>query len=208
MIKNILFDIGSVLLQFDREAAIREYFFYNDTLPPEEFTFDRVFLPGQWQKMETGEMKPEEYYELFKEASGCRISFRHFCLIWCMHFREDREMIAWGRALASHFRLYFLSNTGPLHIPGLYDRFPSLLFFHGQALSWDLGVLKPAPEFFMRALKKFSLEARECLFIDDQPDNVETARGLGIQSIHHLSAEKTAAAISAALGQAGISLEL
>ncbi|OGG04655.1 MAG: hypothetical protein A3F83_00880 [Candidatus Glassbacteria bacterium RIFCSPLOWO2_12_FULL_58_11] len=208
MIKNILFDIGSVLLQFDREATIREYSCYSGIAAPAELAFESVFLPGQWQKMETGEMKSEEYYELFIKASGCRISFRHFCLIWCMHFREDREMIALGRALASKFKLYFLSNTGPLHIPGLYDRFPSLLFFHGQALSWDLGVLKPDPAFFARALDKFSLRAPECLFIDDQLCNVETARALGIQSIQHLSAEKTAAAISAALDLDGASPEL
>lgn len=140
MIKNILFDIGSVLLLFDREATVREFSYYSETIPQENFTAEHVFLPEFCPGMETGEISPCEYYERFRKVSGCRVSFRHFSLIWARYFTDSRPMIALGRSLSCRFRVYFLSNTDPLHIPMLYSRFPDLLFFHGQALSYESGI--------------------------------------------------------------------
>jgi len=208
MIKNILFDIGSVLLLFDREATVREFSYYSETIPEQEFTAEHVFLPELWLGMETGEISPCQYYERFKEISGCRISFRHFSLIWAGYFTDSRPMISLGRTLSRSFMIYFLSNTDPLHIPVLYSRFPDALFFHGQALSYDLGVLKPEPEFFERALAKFALKPSECLFIDDQYQNVQTARDLGMRAIRHFSPEQSRAEIITELERDGICLEL
>ena len=207
MIKNILFDIGSVLLLFDREATVREFSYYSETIPQENFTDEHVFLPEFWPGMETGEISPCEYYERFRKKSGCRISFRHFSLIWARYFTDSRPMITLGRSLSRRFRVYFLSHTDPLHIPVLYSRFPDVLFFHGQALSYELGVLKPERSFFARALEKFALKPSDCLFIDDQPPNVEAARKLGIRSIHHFNPEQTRAEIIDEFGRDGISLE-
>jgi len=207
MIKNILFDIGSVLLLFDREATVREFSYYSETIPQENFTAEHVFLPEFCPGMETGEISPCEYYERFRKVSGCRVSFRHFSLIWARYFTDSRPMIALGRSLSRRFRVYFLSNTDPLHIPMLYSRFPDLLFFHGQALSYELGVLKPERSFFERALAKFALKPSECLFIDDQPQNVEAARKLGMRSIHHFNPAQTRAEIIAGFERDGISLE-
>ena len=207
MIKNILFDIGSVLLLFDRGATIREFSYYSETIPQENFTAEHVFLPEIWHRMETGEISPREYYEKFKKVSGCRISFRHFSLIWARYFTDSWPMIALGRNLSRRFRIYFLSNTDPLHIPVLYSRFPNLLFFNGQALSYELGVLKPEQSFFERALAKFALKPSECLFIDDQAQNMEAARKHGMRSIQHFNPEQTRVEIIAEFERDGISLE-
>ena len=208
MIKNILFDIGSVLLLFDRGATIREFSYYSETIPQENFTAEHVFLPEIWHRMETGEISPREYYEKFKKVSGCRISFRHFSLIWARYFTDSRAMIELGRSLSSNFRIYFLSNTDPLHIPVLYSRFPNVLFSHGQALSYELGVLKPERSFFERALAKFALKPSECLFIDDLARNVEAAQRFGMRTIQHFSPEQTRAEIQAEFERDGISQEL
>ena len=208
MIKNILFDIGSVLLLFDREATVREFSYYSETIPQQKFTAEHVFLTELWLKMETGEISPGQYYERFKKVSGCRVSFRHFSLIWARYFTDSRPMVELGRSLARNFRIYFLSNTDPLHIPVLYSRFPNVLFFHGQALSYELGALKPERLFFERALARFGLEPSECLFIDDQAQNVEAARDFGMRTIQHFDPGQTRAEILAGFERDGISLEL
>jgi FMN phosphatase YigB (HAD superfamily) len=158
--------------------------------------------------METGEISPGQYYERFTKVSGCRISFRHFSLIWARYFTDSRPMIELGRSLSCNFRIYFLSNTDPLHIPVLYSRFPNALFSHGQALSYELGALKPDRSFFERALAKFALKPSECLFIDDQAQNVEAARDFGMRTIQHFDPRQTKAEIIAEFERDGISLEL
>lgn len=183
MIRNVLFDIGKVLLSFERERTLREFASYSTTIDEQDFVFGNVFVDPYWEQMELGELSPREYYEHFRVKSGCRISFRHFLLIWTAHFTPTQEMVAYGRSLVGRYRVYFFSNTDPIHIPPLFDRFPSLLFFDGHALSWELGVRKPDPEFFRRGLAKFSLDPRECLFVDDRPENTQTARQLGMQAV-------------------------
>jgi len=188
----------------DPEATAREFAFYSETIPPEKFTKERVFIPQIQPKMERGEMTPWQYYEHFLLASGCRISFRHFGIIWAKYFIEIEPMITFGRTLSREFKVYFLSNANPLHIPVLYTLFPSLLFFHGDAISYELGALKPESAFFERALAKLGLAADECLFIDDLAANVETARKLGIRSIQHLDPEETKSRITAELDKPAI----
>jgi len=200
LIKNILFDIGYVLVEGDPEATVREFSLYS-TGPQEDFRAEQVFLPDIQPAFERGEITSEQYYQAFLEVSGCRLSFRHFAVIWAKYYLEIRPMVRLGRELARRFRVFFLSNTNPLHIPVLYNLFPGLLFFHGQALSYQLGVLKPELGFYERALEKLALEPRECLFIDDQEDNVAAARDFGLRSILHLDPEQTASSIYAALGK-------
>ena len=198
MIKNILFDIGSVLVVGDPEATAREFALYS-SMPKELFGTEHVFLPEIQPAFERGEVSARQYYEAFLEVSRCRVSFRHFAIIWAKHFVEIPPMIRLGQRLARSLRIYFLSNTNPLHIPALYKLFPTLLFHHGEVLSYELGALKPERAFYDRALEKLGLGARECLFVDDLVDNVAAARDFGLRSIHHLDPVQTASDIFAAL---------
>ena len=206
MIKNVLFDIGSVLVVGDPEATAREFALYSDR-PKERFGTEHVFLADIQPAFERGEISAEQYYQAFVGVSGCRVSFRHFSIIWAKHFVEIPPMIRLGQRLARNLKVFFLSNTNPLHIPALYKLFPSLLFFHDQALSYQLGALKPDRAFYERALEKFGIKPRECLFVDDLADNVDTARDFGMRSIHHLDPANTASSIYAVLKESGIRLE-
>ncbi len=66
---------------------------------------------------------------------------------------------------------------------------------HGQALSCELGVMKPEKAFFERALEKLGLAAEECLFIDDLEKNVVSARSFGMCALRHTEPEATIAAV-------------
>ncbi|MBN2288723.1 MAG: HAD family phosphatase [Candidatus Glassbacteria bacterium] len=202
MIKNILFDIGSVLVLGDPAATAAEFALYSD-IPADRFTAGQVFLPGVQLAFERGEVSAEQYYRAFLETSRCRVSFRHFSVIWAKHFVEIPQMTRLGRELAGSLKVFFLSNTNPLHIPALYHLFPGLLFFHGQALSYELGVLKPEPAFYQRALEKLELDPGECLFVDDLADNVAAARQVGMQALRHLDPGRTASGIREVLERQG-----
>jgi putative hydrolase of the HAD superfamily len=120
------------------------------------------------------------------------MTFDEFRDVWCRIFREVPEMVDLFHRLRKRYRTYVVSNTDSLHMPYVLKRFPWLNHFDGQALSYELGVRKPDPEFFGRTLEKFGLEARECVYIDDLEENVLAGRAAGIDSIHHFTVEETA----------------
>lgn len=64
--------------------------------------------------------------------------------------------------------------------------------FDHMTFSCDVGVMKPAPEIYHDCLKGVGLEARECLFLDDRPENVDAARALGLHAVQFHSAEQVA----------------
>lgn len=199
-IRNILFDIGYVLLDFDREAVVRELAASSRTIHPERFGREQVFLPGAIEEFETGRIGGEEYFARFCQVSGCELPFGEFRRIWCAHFTEIAPMIALGRELSRDYRIYLFSDTNPLHVPAVYELHPALRFFHGEALSYRLGALKSHPGFFERALEQLGLAAGECLFIDDLEANVLAARANGIRAICHRDPESTRRGLLAALG--------
>jgi 2-haloacid dehalogenase len=81
------------------------------------------------------------------------------------------------------------------------DRFPFLEQRFGEiVVSGREGVIKPDPEIFARFLARAGLEARDCIFIDDNLVNVATAEALGFDAIRFT----TAAALSLALEDRGV----
>jgi putative hydrolase of the HAD superfamily len=60
--------------------------------------------------------------------------------------------------------------------------------FRGIVISGEIQLLKPEPEIFTHLLERFGLEARETVFIDDIPANVEGARGVGMHAIQFTDA--------------------
>lgn len=207
MLKNILLDIGNVLLMIDRESTVREFSAFRENNGDGLLEPERVFLDRERRLMERGALDPRGFYEAFLAATGCRLSYRHFVLIWTRHFSANLPMIRLGQMLAGRLNVYLLSNTDPLHIPPLFDRFPQTLFFHDMALSYELGALKPEREFYCRALEKLGLNPGECLFVDDLEENVAGAEECGIRSVQYRNFAETRALIDSALAASGIFME-
>lgn len=206
MIRNLLFDIGNVLLMMDHKSTVKEFSAYTK-LPAAEFGPARVFPHEAQMAMERGEITPRSFYEVFLELSGCRLSFEHFVLIWTGHFQPNTPLIRLGAALSKKMGVYFLSNTDPLHIPPLFDKFPQVMFYHGLALSWELGALKPDHRYYRLAMDKLDLDPAECLFLDDRPENVAAAEEFGIRAIQHRNNSETRALLQAALDGQGLRLD-
>ena len=208
MIKNLLLDIGNVLLLIDRERLFRELAAFRNPNGANGGAAREITLPASaCRAFEMGEIGPRRFYEQFLESTGCTLSYRHFLLVWTRFFKPNLPMIRLGRELAARMPVYLLSNTDPIHIPSLFDRYPQALFFHDMALSYELGAMKPDREFYSRALEKLDLIPEECLFVDDNAENVVGAEEFGIRTIHYRDFEETRALIAEALGESGIELE-
>ena len=84
------------------------------------------------------------------------------------------------RLLEAGYRVYLLSNAG-WDVSRNRHIIPRIERFHGVIFSVEEGIIKPNPELYRRLTDRFGLVPEECLFIDDNPDNIRGAQALGWQ---------------------------
>lgn len=82
--------------------------------------------------------------------------------------------------------VYILSNWDAVSFPLLLEQHPEFaeLFKDNIVLSGQIGLIKPDPAIYNYLLNKFNLDPADCVFIDDQLENVQAARMCGMQAIH------------------------
>lgn len=198
---NVLLDIGVVLLHLDYARALERIL---PLCPPERRAAGQSFLgllgcDEAIATYERGEMSAEAFFAYFVDRTGFSGSMEAFVDIWRDIFEENHPMIRFGRELAASRRVYFATNAGDLHVPWIFDRFPSLRFFTDVACSCYLGAAKPSAAFFEKALGRFGIAPGTCLFVDDRPENVAGAEAAGIRSILYTDPERTMRAVQEAL---------
>ena len=80
------------------------------------------------------------------------------------------------------YRLFVLSNWDPWSFAHIRKKFSrELSFFDDVIISGDIQLMKPMHQIFNHVLEKHKIEKEECVFIDDQPENIEGARAFGIK---------------------------
>lgn len=191
-IRNVMFDLGVVLLHLDYEPALRQCIPLCD---PARVAHGGSFLSllGRTpivDAYERGELTDRAFFAEFVRHTGFRGSFGQFAGIWRSIFRENTPMLDLGRRIAGAYPVYFMTNASDLHVPWVFEHFPNLRFFKDYACSCYLRASKPDRLFYERALLKFGVEAADSLFIDDRPENVESARAMGFSCVLYGSPEQ------------------
>ena len=165
MIRNILFDMGNVLIYFDRNLFMERL---GVSEGDKKLLMREVFLSVEWVCMDRGSMR-----EVDAVASCCKRLPEH------LHDAAEKLIQMWDRPILPIHGIYLLSNAS-FRQHEYWPRIPAHMFFDGTIISADEGVMKPGAEYYLRALQKFSLKADECFFVDDVPANIEGARFCGI----------------------------
>lgn len=194
-IRNVMFDLGVVLVHLEYEAARAQCLALCDPARVHG-SADFLRLLGRSPVVdayERGEISARAFFEHFVAHTGFTESFDTFVAIWRSIFRENTPMIELGRELAARHPIYFMTNASDLHVPWIFSRFPSLNFFTDVACSCYIRAAKPDPVYYQRALAQFGVLAHESLFIDDRPENVESARKLGFHCVLYESPEQAIA---------------
>lgn len=187
-----MFDLGVVLLHLEYEAARDACIARCD---PTKLAASGKFLSllGRTPVVdayERGDLSAQQFFDHFAEATGFDGALADFAEIWRSIFRENDPMIAFGRKLSETYPIYFMTNASDLHVPWVFDRFPRLQFFRDVACSCYIHAAKPELLFYERALSKFGVRPETCLFIDDRPENIETAIRLGFRCVLYENPEQ------------------
>jgi putative hydrolase of the HAD superfamily len=144
--------------------------------------FQNLFLDSAVE-LEMGRLEFDRFHEIMTHLLETRISLDEFHHIWCDIFRLDARMVRLGCSLSRTYGTWLVSNTSEAHYQWIVTKFPEILFYRDAALSYRLGVMKPAAEYYRKALSLFGLNPASCVFIDDLSENVEGAVRAGMIGI-------------------------
>lgn len=182
MIKNIVFDLGNVMVYYRPMDWLQEHFQDPAVI---EGLMDTVFLSPEWALMDRGMMSDGEACRLYVERRPALASEIRFTMA---HWTDMLQPIPGSLGVLERLRgrpyeLYYLSNISEQSAASLADRPEFWRSFQGGILSYRELLTKPDPAIYIRLLERCGLEARECLFVDDSAANVEAARSLGFEAL-------------------------
>jgi 2-haloacid dehalogenase len=183
----LIFDLGGVVLDWNPRYLFR------GLIPDEaqrEWFLTEVCSPRWNAQMDAGKPSAEAVAELSARYPGHASWIRAYWERWPEMLGGlvpgTGELIA---DLAAAGRdLYAITNFPAEVWPVTLDTFPVLSQFRDVIVSGLEGVIKPGPEIFALALRRFGVAAGDCLFIDDVAANVDGARAAGIAAVQFTSA--------------------
>ncbi len=187
-LKNIIFDLGDVLIPLRREEARKSFEALLPAGNPQTDIFSFKTLDA-FMDYETGQISTEAFLERIRTYFRRDVSGEQIVDAWNRIIGDFPEVhVEMLRKLGREYRLFVLSNTNEIHVrkfekevPGvdhLGDLFEKLYYSH------ELGLRKPQEEIYQRVLSESSLNPAETLFADDLPENIESAGKLGLQTLH------------------------
>ena len=180
MIKNIVFDMGGVLISFDAQR-------YTARFVPDPADYELIrrelFRSVEWIRMDRGSITDEQAV-----SSVCRRLPEHlrgpareltlnWWRRWLLPVEGMADLVRELKGLG--YGVYLLSNA-KLDLPLYFDRIPGSECFDGKIVSADWKLLKPQPEIYETLLREYGLRAEECFFIDDLNINIEGAWLVGM----------------------------
>jgi putative hydrolase of the HAD superfamily len=194
--KNIIFDLGGVLLDIDFQKTIdafKKLGIKNFADMFSQFKADELF-----EKLETGSITEADFYSAIKKRTVVKISDAEIDTAWnalILNFRT--ESLEYLETLSKKYKLYLLSNTNSIHLKYFKQLFTEqtskpLLdeYFTKAWYSNEVRLRKPGAEIFEFVLNDENLNAAETLFIDDTLSNIGTAQKMGFKTHHLLPTEK------------------
>lgn len=182
MIKNIVFDMGNVLLQFRPRAALEAFF---ETDEDRELIYRELFEGPEWIMGDEGRITNEQRYELICPRVPERL-----------HERLKDCVAGWDKCMLpvpgadefcrqvkqKGYGMYILSNAcNRFH--HFFPREFNVTYFDGIMVSSDVKMIKPDSAIYKHLCKTYGLKPSESLFVDDREENVETARAVGMQGV-------------------------
>jgi putative hydrolase of the HAD superfamily len=182
----LIFDFGNVVGFFDYFRAC-ERFAVHRGLTGTAFR-DMIIERGFARllvEFESGRIEPEAFADRLMELSGVRLPYGDFVRAWEDIFWPNEPVARLIRSLKERgYPLFLGSNTNVLHATHYRRQFAGTLdLFDGFILSYEVGHMKPAGEFFDACIRAAGRPASSCVFIDDIAENVEGARGASLAAI-------------------------
>jgi 2-haloacid dehalogenase len=201
--KNIVFDLGGVLIDWNPRYLFTEVFEKPDEL---DFFLTKICSPEWNEEQDGGRTLAEGTEILVKKFPDFRQEIELYYSQWHRMLGDAiQSNVSIFKALKDQgrYQLFALTNWSAETFPTAIRKFDFLQHFRQILVSGKEGMRKPEPAFYQLMFDRFKIIPHETLFIDDNLRNIEAAEKMGLQCIH-LPLEKS---LLDALIPFGISLE-
>lgn len=203
MIKNIVFDMGNVLVSYDALRYVDKFFHGNQD--EKELLLQEVFQSAEWVSTDRGTMTEVQAVTAICKRLPQKLHFAVREMFYRWHediplFPEMEDLII--RLKKAGYSIYLLSNTCKSY-HDFKKNIPAISHMDGEFISADWRLLKPDIAIYHTFCSHFGLVPAECFFIDDTPANIEGAIYMGMQGFIF---RKNVGALESALRDAGISI--
>ncbi len=198
MIRNIIFDLGNVLISF-RPSEFFDKKKFPETLKSK--ILPDIFGSREWLMLDNGDISTSEAIDAIALKSSLnREEIAHiFNLRTEMMFPIDNNVRLLPELKKRGFRLYFLSNF-PLDIfEEIKTGYFFFTYFDGGVISSEVKFSKPDIRIFEILLEKYGFTASDCLFVDDIELNVRAAEKLGMKGLITYGSQEISKDLEAAL---------
>jgi glucose-1-phosphatase len=186
-IKNIIFDLGGVLLNIDPQKTIEAF----GKLGMEQLIKEKglAYDHDIFYRMEQGQITPDEFRHGILQLLPHPVPFAEIDDAWTamlLDFPSVRVRLL--QKLRGKYNLYLFSNTNAIHVAKFHDNFRKQHGFEVSTLfekdfySNEIGYRKPSSESYLEIIRLAGIIPSETLFIDDAPANVEAARRTGLKA--------------------------
>ena len=189
-IKNIIFDLGGVILDIDESIVYKEL--EKMGISTSELAHSKEFI-DLMSKFDTGIYTAPTFRKKTKALLGQeKMTDQKFDSLWnAMLLDIPRERIEAIEKVKKHYKIFLMSNSNEIHYD-LYVRDLQLRFgyhefdelFNKSYFSFAEHLEKPDPRFFELILDHEHLLPEETLFIDDTAVNIKVAKSLSIRTYH------------------------
>ncbi len=187
-IRGVLFDFGNVIQRVDHQRLLVNLSRLCGMPPGDihQLVYAGTALSRDY---ETGLLSSRDFLERVSELCGFRFEEAAFIDAFNDIFSPIETTSQLIRRLKPHYRLGLVSNTNEWHFERTIRTCDVFPLFDAVSLSYVVGVFKPDRRLVEDALAKLGLTAKECVFIDDLPENIQEARLVGVHGIVYTAPE-------------------
>ena len=187
--KNIVFDFGGVLVDWNPHHLYDKYFGSREKA---EWFLNNICLYSWNLQMDGGKPFAEGVAELQAEHPEWNEAIAIYHTRWIEMMNGEIEGMASviRRLKMAGYGVYGLTNWSAETFPMVRDTYPVFQEFDGIVVSGEEHLLKPDAAIYKCLLERYALQAEESLFVDDNADNVAGARNVGMKAIQFTSAEE------------------
>ncbi len=185
-IDNIVFDLGGVLVDLDRQRCIDR--FASIGYAEADRLLDPYKQSGIFLELEEGAITPRQLYDHIRARVPSATPKAIDEALYGFLVDVPQTKLDMLLALRERYKVYMLSNTNVIMFPYILDRWFSSGghtpgdYFDRMFLSYEMGIAKPDPEIFRMMASEAGMDPSRTLFIDDGRANTEAAAALGFRT--------------------------
>lgn len=182
MIKNLVFDLGNVLVEFKPKDYMKRLGFSHEDISA---LFQIIFKDKRWSEFDRGTLKIEEYTAaLIIEHPKYKLQIeKMFSGSWTENFLKPKlESIKFLKRASNNYHIYILSNVSE-HVLEYIKTLGFWDYVNGGTYSYMVHLLKPEPEIYETFFRDNTVKPEECFFLDDSPQNIAASKKAGMRGI-------------------------